>query len=73
MTETPLYAENGSHSRFLGKPGTMPFFMVHAGKTFFDSATEERRNRRSARIPFAVDGGGESTPGTREDGKTPWL
>lgn len=48
----------------------MLFLMVHAGKTFFDSTTKERRNRRSARIPWAVDGGGESTSGTREDGKT---
>lgn len=69
LTETPVYTENESHMRFLGSNGTMAFYMVHAGKTFFDSSTEERRNRRSVRIPFAVDNGGESTPGTRKDGK----
>ena len=73
LTETPLYAENESHVRFLGKHGTMLFFMVHAGKTFFDSTTKERRNRRSARIPLAGDSREESTSGTRKDGKTPCL
>ena len=73
LTETPLYAEDGLHLRFLGNPRTMPFVMVHAGKTFFDSSTEERRNRRSARIPLAIDSGGESTSGPREDGKTSCL
>ena len=73
MTETPLYEEKKSHVRFLGNDGTMIFLMVHAGKTFFDSTTKERRNRRSARIPFAIGSGGESTSGARKDGKTPRL
>lgn len=85
LTETPLYAEDGSHVRFLGKQGNMPFFMVHAGKSFFDSTTKEKRNRRPARIPLAGTSGGECRPsaadmdgeaigvGTGKDGKTPRL
>ena len=69
LTETPLYAENESHVGFLGNNKTMLFFMVHAGKTFFDSTTKEKRNRRSARIPFAVDSGRVFMTGTRNDGK----
>ena len=60
LTETPFYTEDGSHMRFLGKRGTMPFFMVHAGKNFFDLATKEKRNRRPARVPLAGKGEGES-------------
>ncbi|KAL2042074.1 hypothetical protein N7G274_005262 [Stereocaulon virgatum] len=52
LDETPLYAENGSHLRFLGKHQDMPFFMVRAGKNFFDATSKERRNRRAARIPL---------------------
>ena len=52
LDETPLYAENGSHLRFLGKHQDMPFFMVHAGKNFFDANSKEKRNRRAARIPL---------------------
>ena len=73
MTETPLYAEDRKHVRFLGNPETMMFVMVHAGKTFFDSAAEGRKNRRSLRNPLAVDGGREPTSGTSEDGKTFYL
>ena len=73
LTETPLYAENESHVGFLGHNRTMLFFMVDAGKTFFDPNTNERRNRRAARIPWSSDRGGQSTSGTRKDGKTSCL
>lgn len=61
LTETPLYTKDGkkSHVRFLGKHGNMPFFMVHAGKNFFDLTTKER-NRRPDRVPLAGMGDGES-------------
>ena len=84
LTETPLYTEGGSHVRFLGKHGNMPFFMVHAGEKFFDSTTE-KRNRRPARIPLAgeKEGGSTSTAidldkettgiGTSKYGETPRL
>ena len=85
LTETPLYAEDGSHLHFLGKHGNMPFFMVHAGKNLFDSTTKEKRNRRPARIPLAGASEGESTSTaanmngetigirTSQNGKTPLL
>lgn len=38
----------------------MPFFMVHAGKNFFDLTTKEKRNRRPARVPLGGRGDGES-------------
>lgn len=62
LTETPLSTEDGSHVRFLGKHGDMPFFMVHAGKNFFDLTTE-KKNRRPARVPLAgsIDGAPAST------------
>ena len=81
LTETPLYTEDGSHVHFLGKHETMPFFIVHAGKNFFDLTTKEKRNRRPARVPLAekVEGGSASTTvdldggkigvGTNKDGK----
>lgn len=52
LDETPLYAENGSHLRFLGKHQDMPFFIVHAGRLFFDANSKGKRNRRAARIPL---------------------
>lgn len=52
LTETPLLTEDGSHIRFLGKHQDMPFFMVHAGKTFFELDASEKRNRRPARVPL---------------------
>lgn len=83
LAETTLYTDDGSHLWFLGKQGHMPFYMVHAGKSFFDPTTKERRNRRPARVPFAGVSGGESTSiavgingeaigiGTSKDGKPP--
>lgn len=85
LTETPLYTEDGSHVRFLGKHGNMPFFMVHAGRNFFDLATKEKRNRRPTRMPLAGKVEGRSTSiaagldeevigiGMSKDGKTPQL
>ena len=82
LTETPLYTEDGSHVRFLGKHENMPFFMVHAGKNLFDLTTKEKRNRRPARIPSignneeessstAVDWYGDTNGlGTRQEGET---
>ena len=62
LTETPFYTEDGSHIRFLGKPGTMHFYMVHAGKNFFNlNMTEkEKRNKRPNRVPMAGKGERES-------------
>ena len=62
LTETPFYTEDGSHIRFLGKPGTMNFYMVHAGKNFFNLNTtdKEKRNKRPDRVPFAGKGERES-------------
>ena len=62
LTETPFHTEDGSHVRFLGKHGDMPFFMVHAGKNFFDLTTKEKRNRRPARVPLTETGQSESAP-----------
>ena len=61
LTETPLYTEDESHVRFLGKQGNMPFFMVHAGKNLFDLTTKEKRNRRPARVPLTGTGDGDPT------------
>ena len=83
LTETSLETEKGHHLRFLGKHGTVPFLMVHAGQHFFDLSSKEKRNRRPARIPLAgqtegksaliaVDMDGEKTStGTSRDGKKP--
>lgn len=85
LTETPLYTEDGSHIRFLGKHEDMPFFMVHAGNNFFDLATKEKTNRRPARVPLAGKGEGKSASTavdldgetvsirTSKDGKLPQL
>ena len=89
LTETPFYTndQDGGHLRFLGKIRNMPFFMVHAGKNFFDVNTKEKRNRRPARLPIASEFEGSSAStavvldgvetriGTKEDGKTihPWC
>ena len=67
LTETPLYTEDGSHVRFLGKHGNMPFFMVHAGHNFFDVATKEKRNRRPARMPLAERGSASTAADLDED------
>lgn len=63
LTETPIYTDDGSHVRFLGKQRDMPFFMVHAGKNFFDLNSKEKRNRRPARVSLAGkgEGGSDST------------
>lgn len=41
--------DDGRHLRFLGKLEDMPFFMVRAGKDFFDPDTNGKRTRRPAR------------------------
>ena len=83
LTETSLETEQGHHLRFLGKQGTMPFLMVHAGQNFFDLSSKERRNRRPARMPLADQAEGKSALnaadvdkektgiGTSRDGKIP--
>lgn len=45
---------------FLGNPRRMPFFMVHAGKSFFAPSTKENRNRRPCRVPLDKKSKGES-------------
>jgi len=55
LTEDALLdEETGSHVRFLGQARDMPFFIVRAGRTFFDFGLEphQKRNRRSARLPL---------------------
>ena len=64
LTETPLCTEDGSedesHMQFLGELRTIPFYMVQAGKNFFDLITKEKRNRRPFRVPPPEKGEGES-------------
>lgn len=52
LAETPLNdSETGSHMRYLGVNEDMPFFIVHAGKDFFNPNTNEPRNRWPERVP----------------------
>lgn len=86
LTETYLSAKDKSYiefpgetplsTGFLGEPRRMPFFMVHAGKDFFDLTTKENRNRRPCRVPLdkKTKGGSASTAidlsGEKKDGRT---
>ncbi len=56
LDETPVPTEddNRSHVRFIGTSGDMPFFMVQAGRGFFDMDQQEKRNRRPFRVPPSV-------------------
>ena len=69
LTEDPLYSEKTqSHINFLGKNQDMPFFMVHAGKDYFDSQNNKRgRNRRVARSPL-VETNSRPAPGLSSTG-----
>jgi len=49
FAEEPLNGEDGRHLRFLGKHEDLPFFMVHAGKEFFNPNDLARRTRRPAK------------------------
>ena len=52
LTEIPLYTEDsGTHMRFLGRHHNMPFFMVQAGKHFFDRKIGKLRTRKPQRDP----------------------
>lgn len=52
LTETPLYTDDsGTHMRFLGQHQNMPFFIVQAGKHFFDSKIDKVRTRKPHRDP----------------------
>lgn len=53
LDETSILTEdaNQTHMRCLGEFSEMPFFMVRAGMSFFNSETEGRRSRRPARVP----------------------
>lgn len=63
LAETPLLDPiNGSHMRFLGPHGDMPFFMVHAGKAFFDADTNEKRNQKPARAFYQQSSQAPATP-----------
>lgn len=56
LTEDPLYTDDEqSHIRFLGRNQNMPFFMVHAGKDYFNLDDNGRRTRRPARLPSVND------------------
>ena len=54
LTEDPIYTQNSqSHIHFLGEYEDIPFFMVHAGKDYFDPHTSKGgRTRRPARSPL---------------------
>ena len=70
LTETLLSTKDKTYIEFpgetplsmgyLGNPRRMPFFMVHAGKNFFDLTTKEHRNRRPYRVPLDKKSKGES-------------
>ena len=60
LTETLLCTEDGEQIQFLVKLRTMPFYMVQAGKNFFDLITKEKRNRRPVRVPPTEKGEGGS-------------
>lgn len=49
LAETVLLGDDGRHLRFLGKSKDMPFFMVCAGKNFFDPDCMENTTIRPAR------------------------
>lgn len=49
LGETALLGDDGRHLRFLGKYEDMPFFMVRAGKDFFDPNAVEKTTRRPAK------------------------
>lgn len=52
LTETPLYIDDsGSHMRFLGRHQNMPFFIVQAGKHFFDRKIDKVRKQNPHRDP----------------------
>lgn len=56
LTEDLLYTDDEqSRIRFLGKYQDMPFFMVHAGKDYFNLDDNGRRTRRPARLPSVKD------------------
>jgi len=49
LAETALLGDDGRHLRFLGDHEDMPFFMVRAGKDFFNSNDTEKTTKRPAR------------------------
>lgn len=53
LDEIPVSTEanNSTPILFLGKFRNMPFFLVRAGKAFFEPNAEGRRTRRPARVP----------------------
>ena len=52
LTETPLYTDDsGTHMRFLGRHQNMPFFIVQAGKHFFDRKIDKVRKQNPHRDP----------------------
>lgn len=52
LAEIPLYADDvGTHMLFLGRHQNMPFFMVQAGKHFFDRKIDKVRTRKPQRDP----------------------
>lgn len=52
LTEIPLYTDDGgTNMRFLGRHQNMPFFMVQAGKHYFDRKIGKVRTRKPQRDP----------------------
>lgn len=49
LAEESLNGKDGRHLRFLGTNEDMPFFMVQAGKNFFNPDAMARRTRRPAK------------------------
>lgn len=52
LSEIAINGPDGHHVQFLGENEDMPFFVVRAGKNFFDPDAPEKRNRRPARLPL---------------------
>ena len=53
LMEDPINSTDGeSHLRFLGKKQDMPFFLVQAGKDYFNPNASGRRTKRPIRSPL---------------------
>ena len=49
LAEETFYDQDGRHLWFLGKAKDIPFFMVHAGKDFFDPNPLVKQTRKPAK------------------------
>lgn len=73
LSEIAINGEDGHHVQFLGKLENMPFFMVRAGKDFFDLNGSERRNRRPARVPLFETKNGFVLIDSSNKGRPPFM